>query len=190
MSAALFMVMLDATVVNVALPTIQRQFGTGLASLQWIVNAYTLAVGALLATGGRLGDIFGRRRMFILGAALFAASSAASGAAPSATFLVMARAAQGVSAALMMPATLSIITNAFPPEERGKAIGSWAGVSAVALAIGPLVGGALTEHVTWRAIFFVTCRSRSARSSRPRSWCGSPVTRRSAGESTTQVRSA
>jgi EmrB/QacA subfamily drug resistance transporter len=151
----LFMIMLDNTVVNVALPSIERDLHVSISSLEWIVTAYALTFAALLITGGKLGDLFGRKRIFIVGIAIFTLSSLACGLAPNSGFLIGARAVQGVGAALMNPASLSIITATFPPRERGTAIGIWAGVSALALAIGPLVGGLIVDNINWNWIFFI-----------------------------------
>jgi EmrB/QacA subfamily drug resistance transporter len=154
-SFGLFMIMLDNTVVNVALPSMQRALGIDRSELEWVVNAYALTFGVLLLSGGKLADLLGRRRIFIVGLVIFTASSLVCGLATSASLLIGARAVQAVGAALMNPATLSIITATFPPRQRGMAIGIWAGVSAMALAIGPLVGGILTEKVDWSWIFFI-----------------------------------
>jgi EmrB/QacA subfamily drug resistance transporter len=154
-SFGLFMIMLDNTVVNVALPTMQRDLHVSISQLEWVVIAYALTFAALLITGGKLADLYGRRRIFVLGLVVFTLSSLACGLAPSAGVLIAARAVQGVGAALMNPATLSIIVATFPPKLRGTAIGIWAGVSALALAIGPLGGGLITEHLNWNWIFFV-----------------------------------
>ncbi|MGH3114008.1 MAG: MFS transporter [Gaiellaceae bacterium] len=152
---ALFMIMLDNTVVNVALPSIQRDLDIGLSELEWTVNAYALTFAVLMLSGGKLADFFGRRRVFLIGLAIFTLASLACGLATSGGTLIGARMIQGVGAAIMLPATLSIISATFPPHQRGMAIGIWAGVSAMALAIGPLIGGLITEHIDWSWIFFV-----------------------------------
>lgn len=154
-SLGLFMIMLDNTVVNVALPAIQRDLEASLSQLQWIVTGYALAFAAFMLIGGKVADAYGRRRIFVLGIVVFTVASLVCGLAPSSSALIAARVVQGVGAALMSPATLSIIAATFPPAERGAAVGIWAGVSALALAIGPLVGGLLTEHLSWHWIFFV-----------------------------------
>jgi len=154
-SFGLFMIMLDNTVVNVALPSIQRDLGMQLSELEWIVSGYALTFAALMLTGGKLADAYGRRLVFVIGIAVFTLASLACGLATSGDVLIAARVAQGVGAAMMNPATLSIIAVTFAARERGTAIGIWAGVSALALAIGPLVGGLLTEHAGWNWIFFI-----------------------------------
>ena len=154
-SFALFMIMLDNTVVNVALPAIQRDLGIDVAELEWVVTGYALSFAVLMLTGGKLADMHGRRRIFLIGLAVFTFSSLLCGLAGTAELLTAARVLQGVGAAFMMPATLSIITATFPPKERGAALGIWAGVSAMALAIGPLVGGLITEHIGWNWIFYL-----------------------------------
>ena len=151
----LFMIMLDNTVVIVALSSIQSDLDISQSELEWVVNGYALTFAVLMLTGGKLADMFGRRRIFIVGLAIFTASSLACGLATGAGFLIGARVVQGVGAALMNPATLSIIIATFPPRQRGTAIGIWVGVSAMALAIGPLIGGILTEQINWSWIFFI-----------------------------------
>ncbi|MER3408865.1 MAG: MFS transporter, partial [Thermoleophilia bacterium] len=152
---SLFMVMLDNTVVNVALPSIQRDLAIGISELEWVVNAYALTFAVFMLTGGKLADFLGRRRVFMAGLAVFTGASLVCGLAGSAALLIAFRAVQGMGSALMMPATLSIISATFPPRQRGAALGTWAGVSAMALALGPLVGGLLTEHIHWSWIFFI-----------------------------------
>lgn len=155
MTGALSMILLDQTVVSVALPTMQRDLDLSPTALQWVVNAYLLSLAALVALGGRLGDIFGQVRMFKLGAIVFVVASACCGLAGSDWQILLARAIQGAGAAAMVPASGAIVINTFPVAERGRANGVYAGVSMIFLALGPLVGGLLTEDVTWRAVFWV-----------------------------------
>src|SRR3954449_1251497 len=154
-SFGLFMIMLDNTVVNVALPSMQRALGIGPSELEWVVVGYALSFATFMLTGGKLADLLGRRLLFVIGLIIFTAASLACGLAGSAGFLIGARVVQGIGAAIMNPATLGIITATFPPRQRGTAIGIWAGVSAMALAIGPLVGGLLTEKVNWSWVFYI-----------------------------------
>jgi EmrB/QacA subfamily drug resistance transporter len=149
------MAFIDGTVVTIALPAIQVDLDVGFRTLQWVVNAYTLLLGALILVGGALGDRFGRRRVFVAGIAFFAVASAVCAAAPGGTVLVLARAAQGVGAALLVPQSLAIITASFPRSSRGRAIGTWAAASAVTTALGPALGGFLIDVVSWRAAFWI-----------------------------------
>jgi EmrB/QacA subfamily drug resistance transporter len=151
----LFMIMLDNTIVNVALPSIQSDLHIGISELEWVFNGYALTFGVLMLTGGKLADMLGRRRIFIVGLLIFTVASLFCGLATSSGWLIGARVVQGVGSALMNPATLSIVTATFPPRQRGMAIGIWAGVAAMALAIGPLAGGLITEHLGWNWIFFI-----------------------------------
>ena len=154
-SLGLFMVVLDNLVVNVALPSIHRDLGASIQGLEWIVNAYVLAYAVLLLTGAALGDRFGRKRMFIAGLSLFTLSSMAAAVAPSIGLLIAARAAQGVGAAIVTPLTLTLLADAFPPERRGIALGVWSGISGTAVALGPLVGGAVIQAASWHWIFWI-----------------------------------
>ena len=154
-SVALFMVVLDNLVVSVALPTIHRDLSASIQSLEWTVNAYVLSYAVLLLTGAALGDRFGRKRMFLLGMTVFTGASAAAGLAPSTGTLVAARAVQGAGAAMVTPLTLTLLAEAFPQERRGMAIGVWSGVSGIAVALGPLVGGAVVQALSWHWIFWI-----------------------------------
>ncbi len=154
-SLGLFMMVLDNLVVNVALPSIRHDLGASIQTLEWTVNGYILAYAVLLLTGAALGDRLGRKRMFIAGIALFTAGSAAAALSPSIEFLIGARAVQGVAAALVTPLTLTLLAEAFPPEQRGLALGVWSGISGIGVALGPLVGGALTQVASWHWIFWV-----------------------------------
>jgi EmrB/QacA subfamily drug resistance transporter len=154
-SIGLFMVVLDNLVVNVALPSIHRDLGASIQALEWTVNAYVLAYAVFLLTGAALGDRFGRKRMFTGGIALFTLSSAAAALAPTSGMLIAARAAQGLGAAVVTPLTLTLIADAFPPQRRGVAIGVWSGISGIAVALGPLVGGAVVQAASWHWIFWI-----------------------------------
>jgi len=148
-------VLLDGTVVNVALPTIQRALGGGLAAQQWIVNGYLLTLGSLILIGGSLGDLFGERRIFALGVSGFGVASLGCALAPSIGVLVAARALQGVAGALLVPSSLAVIVNTFPQDERGAAIGSWTAWGAIAGVLGPLAGGELLAIGSWRGLFVI-----------------------------------
>jgi EmrB/QacA subfamily drug resistance transporter len=146
---------IDSTVVNVALPAIQANFQATVADVQWVVESYGLFLAALILVGGSLGDLFGRRLTFVLGTAIFALASAGCGAAPSIQVLIFARSIQGVGAALLVPGSLAIISSSFDEQSRGQAIGTWSGFTAITTAIGPVLGGWLVEHASWRWVFFI-----------------------------------
>ena len=149
------MAFIDGSVVNIALPVIQRELGAGIGALQWVVNGYTLFLGALLLVGGAAGDRYGRRAVFVAGTAVFAAASLACALAPSLPALLAARAAQGIGAALLVPQSLAIISAAFPADIRGRAIGTWAGAASLTTAFGPALGGFLVDGLGWRAAFWI-----------------------------------
>lgn len=149
------MAFVDGTVVNVALPALQNAFHASIVDVQWVVESYALMLAALLLVGGSLGDIFGRRKVYVLGVGLFAAASACCGVAQNIDMLIWARSFQGLGAALLVPGSLALITASFPEDSRGQAIGTWSGFTAMAAAIGPVIGGWLIEHSTWRWVFFL-----------------------------------
>jgi EmrB/QacA subfamily drug resistance transporter len=149
------MAFIDGTVVNVALPALQASFHATVLDVQWVIESYGLLLGALILVGGSLGDLFGRRRMFVVGVAIFAVASAGCGLAPNIHQLIIARSIQGVGAALLVPGSLAIISASFDEKSRGQAIGTWSGFTAITTAIGPVLGGWLVEHASWRAVFFI-----------------------------------
>ena len=149
------MVFIDGTVVNVALPALQSAFHATLSDVQWVVEAYSLTLSAFLLMGGALGDRYGRRRIFVMGVMLFSFASAWCGASTNIRQLVVARAIQGIGAALLVPGSLAIISASFRHEDRGRAIGTWSGFTAITAAIGPVIGGWLIEHISWRMVFFI-----------------------------------
>src|SRR5947208_8221734 len=149
------MAFIDSTVVNVALPALQANLNATAVDVQWVIEAYALLLSALLLVGGSLGDHYGRRRVFLIGIAVFAFASAACGFAANIHQLIAARAVQGLGAALLIPGSLAIISNSFSEDQRGRAIGTWSGLSAITTALGPVIGGWLIEHLSWRAVFFI-----------------------------------
>src|SRR5881398_1858103 len=149
------MAFIDGTVVNVALPALQNALNATVIDVQWVIEAYSLLLSALLLVGGSLGDRYGRRRVFLIGIVLFAFASAACGFAANIHQLIAARALQGLGAALLVPGSLAIISSSFSEDQRGRAIGTWSGFSAITTAIGPVIGGWLIEHLSWRAVFFI-----------------------------------
>jgi EmrB/QacA subfamily drug resistance transporter len=181
------MAFIDGTVVNVALPFLQKELNATVIGVQWVVEAYSLFLSALLLVGGGLGDRYGRKLIFLIGVALFAVSSIACGLATTINQLIVARAVQGIGGALLIPGSLAIISASFSPDRRGRAIGTWSGFSAITTAIGPILGGWLIEHVSWRAVFYLNVplaiavivismryvpESRDTKSSGPFDWAG------------------
>ena len=146
---------IDGTVVNVALPALQSAFGASLSDIQWVVEAYAVTLAALLLTGGSLGDLRGRRKVFAAGVTIFAGASALCGLSRTIDELIAARALQGIGAAFLVPGSLSLISATFPPAKRGRAIGTWSGFTAITAALGPVLGGWLIQHLSWRWIFFI-----------------------------------
>ena len=177
-SVATFMLLLDITVVNTALPSIQEDLNASFTDLQWVVDAYTLPLAALVLTAGVLADRLGRRRVFAVGLGIFTLGSLFAGLATDPTFLNLARAFQGVGGAVMFAVSLALIAQEFSAgRERGMAMGVYGATIGIAVAVGPLVGGVLTEWVGWESIFFLNVRSASRRSRSPNCACGRAATR-------------
>src|SRR5215203_472084 len=152
---SIFMLLLDITIVNVALPSIQDDLGSSFEDLQWVVDAYALALAALLLASGSIADLLGRRRVFVAGLLLFVMASLLCGLSSSPTMLNVSRGLQGIGGAMMFATSLALIAQEFPPNERGTAIGLWGATTGFAVAVGPVVGGVITEHLGWEWIFFV-----------------------------------
>src|SRR5476649_2731218 len=146
---------IDASAVNVALPIIQRELGATSAQMQWVIEAYALFLSALILVGGSLGDLFGRRKLFVIGIAIFTVASLACAAAPSIIWLIVARSVQGIGAALAVPESLALISVTFTGDERGKAIGTWSGFASLTGAAGPVIGGFLAQTASWRWVFLI-----------------------------------
>jgi EmrB/QacA subfamily drug resistance transporter len=149
------MAFIDGSVVNVAIPALQSSLNANINQVQWVIESYALLLSALLLPGGSLGDLYSRRKIFAAGVILFTAASVACGLAPTVTALIAARAIQGLGAALLVPNSLALVSTAFPPKERGRAIGTWSGFSAITTAIGPVAGGWMVQHGSWRWVFFI-----------------------------------
>jgi EmrB/QacA subfamily drug resistance transporter len=149
------MAFIDGTVVNVALPALQSSLHATVSQVQWVVEAYALMLSSLLLLGGSLGDLYGRAKVFVAGVALFAAASAWCGFAPSISSLILARGVQGAGAALMVPGSLALLSASFPEKERGRAIGTWSGFTSITAALGPVLGGWIVQHFSWRWVFFI-----------------------------------
>src|SRR6516225_2574742 len=149
------MAFIDGTVVNVALPALQSALGATISEVQWVVEAYALLLAALLLTGGALGDLYGRRKVFATGVALFSLASVWCGLAPNISHVILARGLQGIGGALLIPGSLALISANFSEERRGRAIGTWSGFTSITAAIGPVLGGWFIEHGSWRWVFFI-----------------------------------
>src|SRR5438105_124396 len=149
------MAFIDGTVVNVALPALQNALHATAAGIQWVVESYALLLASLLLLGGSLGDLYGRRKVFVAGVLLFALASGWCGVSPSITSLILARGLQGIGAALLVPGSLALISSSYSGDQRGRAIGTWSGATAITSAVGPVLGGWLVEHLSWRYVFFI-----------------------------------